>query len=455
MLALSQPKSQLINSRCKHSIAKSQPAQLNAQPPHPHHTAHARCACSRELLGRCNAHPGGGIQTRDVWLSGQQLVRDCRQNCTPRAVIMQLHNATNPPHRLACPATDVVATAGWRPSNRTNSSSRKDVAVKLTATSFSSRKLQATVDINAPVPVVWEALTDYDNLGTFIPSLAENRCLERRKQGCLLYQVRRGVGSCRRTRLPAAAAVQTRSIAQSSSMPAAHPRSVCQRCQPACASSLNGYIAGHGLFGFSGWVCRHSLSQEAGCQTPWRAMHGAHKPNTQFALPSTRSQPGGAATAAVAAAAVSGTQVGAQDVAMGLKFSAACTLEIKEYPDGIPTRLTTQHGDYGRYFPSPQPPTGGALSSSSSSSSFNSSGASTSSVSSYSSMDSMSSMSSMDEASTSGAQDISFNLVAGDFQVRGAVLVWRGVVWRSVRGQHKQRGDCRGPSWSEAWSHSI
>lgn len=62
--------------------------------------------------------------------------------------------------------------------------------MKLTATSFSSRKLQATVDINAPLPVVWQALTDYNNLGTFIPSLVENRCLERRKQGCLLYQVR-------------------------------------------------------------------------------------------------------------------------------------------------------------------------------------------------------------------------------------------------------------------------
>lgn len=61
--------------------------------------------------------------------------------------------------------------------------------MKLTATSFSSRKLQASVDINAPLPVVWQALTDYNNLGTFIPSLVENRCLERRKQGCLLYQV--------------------------------------------------------------------------------------------------------------------------------------------------------------------------------------------------------------------------------------------------------------------------
>lgn len=63
--------------------------------------------------------------------------------------------------------------------------------MKLTATSFSSRKLQATVDIHAPLPIVWEALTDYDRLGTFIPSLVENKCLERRKGGCLLYQVRR------------------------------------------------------------------------------------------------------------------------------------------------------------------------------------------------------------------------------------------------------------------------
>jgi hypothetical protein len=75
--------------------------------------------------------------------------------------------------------------AGRRPAI-----ARKDVAVKLTATSFSSRKLQATVDIQAPLPVVWEALTDYERLGTFIPSLVENKCLERRKQGCLLYQVR-------------------------------------------------------------------------------------------------------------------------------------------------------------------------------------------------------------------------------------------------------------------------
>lgn len=66
----------------------------------------------------------------------------------------------------------------------------REVAVALTNTSFSSRKLNATVQIDAPLEVVWSSLTDYDNLGTFIPSLVENRCLERRPQGCLLYQVR-------------------------------------------------------------------------------------------------------------------------------------------------------------------------------------------------------------------------------------------------------------------------
>lgn len=99
---------------------------------------------------------------------------------------------------------------------------------------------------------------------------------------------------------------------------------------------------------------------------------------------------------------VGAVQVGAQDVALGIGFSAACTLEIKEYPDGIPSRLC-QNGDWSRMFPSP-PSTSGVSSTSS-----------MSSINSYSSMDSMSSMD--QDTSTSGARDISFNLVAGDFQV--------------------------------------
>jgi hypothetical protein len=37
--------------------------------------------------------------------------------------------------------------------------------------------------------VVWSALTDYDNLGTFIPGLVENKCLQRYRAGCKLFQV--------------------------------------------------------------------------------------------------------------------------------------------------------------------------------------------------------------------------------------------------------------------------
>jgi hypothetical protein len=81
-----------------------------------------------------------------------------------------------------CPAGASTATK--------KHSASQSVAVELTNTSFSSRKLNATVLIGAPLEVVWGALTDYDNLGTFIPSLVENRCLEKRPKGCLLYQVR-------------------------------------------------------------------------------------------------------------------------------------------------------------------------------------------------------------------------------------------------------------------------
>lgn len=70
---------------------------------------------------------------------------------------------------------------------------------------------------------------------------------------------------------------------------------------------------------------------------------------------------------------------------MGVKFSAACTLEIQEYPSGIPESLCTVDGDWDAYFPCP------------------SSGSSASSGS-----------TSEDEQAH---RDISFSLVEGDFQV--------------------------------------
>ena len=46
-----------------------------------------------------------------------------------------------------------------------------DVEVQLEKTSWNSRKLFASISIQAPVETVWGALTDYEGLQNFIPSL--------------------------------------------------------------------------------------------------------------------------------------------------------------------------------------------------------------------------------------------------------------------------------------------
>ena len=97
---------------------------------------------------------------------------------------------------------------------------QQDVEVHLEKTSWNSRKLFASINIGAPVETVWGALTDYDGLHNFIPSLVvstmdgdvnfkllsilwlilrtylspmdfnqENKCLERRANGALIRQV--------------------------------------------------------------------------------------------------------------------------------------------------------------------------------------------------------------------------------------------------------------------------
>jgi len=55
----------------------------------------------------------------------------------------------------------------------------KDVAVAVQRTSITSRVLVAAVDIAAPPSAVWGALTDYERLAEFIPSLERNECLAR------------------------------------------------------------------------------------------------------------------------------------------------------------------------------------------------------------------------------------------------------------------------------------
>lgn len=66
--------------------------------------------------------------------------------------------------------------------------------IEVEKTSWSSRRLYARVLIQAPAELVWACLTDYDGLGDFIPSLVENRCLQRKSDGCRLYQVSGGRG---------------------------------------------------------------------------------------------------------------------------------------------------------------------------------------------------------------------------------------------------------------------
>lgn len=63
------------------------------------------------------------------------------------------------------------------------------VNVQVEKTSWNSRKLYASVNINAPVSLVWNCLTDYEGLSSFIPSLVENRCLQQKSNGAVVYQV--------------------------------------------------------------------------------------------------------------------------------------------------------------------------------------------------------------------------------------------------------------------------
>eukprot|EP00882_Tetradesmus_deserticola_P011609 GHRQ01012282.1.p1 GENE.GHRQ01012282.1~~GHRQ01012282.1.p1 ORF type:complete len:237 (+),score=44.75 GHRQ01012282.1:139-849(+) len=172
----------------------------------------------------------------------------------------------------------LVKTGATAVTKKSSAAAQQSVSVKLTNISFSSRLLNATAHIAAPVEVVWAALTDYDNLASFIPSLVENKCLERRPHGCLLRQV------------------------------------------------------------------------------------------------------------------------GSQDIALGMKFSAACTLEIVEYPQGIPDGLCSDTGNWDEHFPNP----GGSASTSGDN---------------VCSSSSESSSCDGDGAAATGVRDLSFSLVEGDFQV--------------------------------------
>jgi hypothetical protein len=82
-----------------------------------------------------------------------------------------LHGSRAPPHAAPAPRPPGV------------------VAVAIEQPSLSSSRLVASTAVAAPPEAVWSALTDYERLGTFIPSLVENRCLTRTPRGAVLYQV--------------------------------------------------------------------------------------------------------------------------------------------------------------------------------------------------------------------------------------------------------------------------
>ena len=63
-----------------------------------------------------------------------------------------------------------------------------DVKVKVGRGPRNSRFVFASLDVRAPIEVLWTSLTDYDHLDEFIPSLAENECLQRRPTGAILRQ---------------------------------------------------------------------------------------------------------------------------------------------------------------------------------------------------------------------------------------------------------------------------
>lgn len=67
--------------------------------------------------------------------------------------------------------------------------SGNNVSLKIEQSRQNSRIVRASVSIRSPLEDVWEALTGYETLHTFIPGLKENRCLKRWETGAEILQV--------------------------------------------------------------------------------------------------------------------------------------------------------------------------------------------------------------------------------------------------------------------------
>lgn len=63
------------------------------------------------------------------------------------------------------------------------------IDLKIEKSGKNSRRITATIEVEAPLDAVWNVLTDYERLADFIPGLAVSQLLERRENGARLLQI--------------------------------------------------------------------------------------------------------------------------------------------------------------------------------------------------------------------------------------------------------------------------
>jgi len=63
-----------------------------------------------------------------------------------------------------------------------------DVPVSITTTGINSRRISASIVVQAPPATVWSIITDYDNLSTHVPNLVESRRKPHPQNGIRLFQ---------------------------------------------------------------------------------------------------------------------------------------------------------------------------------------------------------------------------------------------------------------------------
>ncbi|CAG9460636.1 unnamed protein product [Pedinophyceae sp. YPF-701] len=114
-----------------------------------------------------------------------------------RAAAARASPAARAPAPAPASTTSHCGLAGARPAPRraarggpANAAAVSwDVDVNVDPKGPNTRELFASITIAAPPDLIWDCLTDYENLADFIPSLETNKLMERFPGGCKLYQV--------------------------------------------------------------------------------------------------------------------------------------------------------------------------------------------------------------------------------------------------------------------------